>query len=167
MIRDEWLQPAATGPVCGPDLESTEGFVLLGDATRPRPEKRDGQIIRPAQEPDWADVVKRASALLGSSRDLRIVHLLARGLTHTEGLSGLRDSLQLICGLLEKFWEPLHPELVFEGEPDPILRINALAAFAVLNPNPLNADFLEDLATAGKVLNWVLDHSFGLKEPDY
>jgi type VI secretion system protein ImpA len=74
--------------------------------------------------------VKRASTLLDRSRDLRIVLLMTRGLARTEGLPGLRDGLGLARDLLANFWEPLHPGLEFDGEPDPVLRTNALTGFA-------------------------------------
>lgn len=130
MIREEWLQPAANGPACGPNLEYDQDYLALEEASRGRPETQYGDTVTPAKEPDWDDVVKRALALLDRSRDLRITHLLTRGLVRTQGLSGLRDGLRLAQGLLENFWEPLHPQLEFEGEADPVLRLNALAVLA-------------------------------------
>ncbi|MDQ6620838.1 MAG: type VI secretion system ImpA family N-terminal domain-containing protein, partial [Pseudomonadota bacterium] len=73
---------------------------------------------------------EHASALLNRTRDLRLVLLLTRALTNTEGLSGLGEGLRLCCDLLEQFWDSVHPQLEFEGEPDPIVRINAVTVFA-------------------------------------
>jgi type VI secretion system protein ImpA len=129
VIRQEWLQPAAPEAACGPNLEYDGEFLALEDAARGRPEQQYGATVIAAQEPDWPDVVKRASKLLDRSRDLRIVLLLARGLTRIEGLAGLRDALGLARDLLANFWEPLHPQLEFDGESDPVLRMNALTAF--------------------------------------
>lgn len=130
MIRQEWLQAASPEAPCGPNLQYDQDFLALEQAARGREEQQYGDTVIPAQEPDWADVVKRASALLDRSRDLRIVHLLTRGLTRVEGLVGLRDGLGLARDLLERFWEPVHPQLTDEGEPDPVLRANAVGSFA-------------------------------------
>ena len=130
MIRQEWLQPAADGPACGPNLEYDQEYLALEEAGRGRPEQQYGETVIPEQEPDWIEVVKRATALLDRTRDLRVVQLLTRGLTRTQGLPGLRDGLVLTRNLLDTFWEPLHPQLDFEGEPDPVLRANALSTFA-------------------------------------
>jgi type VI secretion system protein ImpA len=130
VIHAEWLQPAPDGSACGPNLEYDQDYLALEEASRGRPEQQYGDTVIPAQEPDWDDVVKRASALLGRSRDLRIAHLLTRGLVRTQGVVGLRDGLQLVQGLLETFWDTLHPQLEFEGEADPVMRMNALTMFA-------------------------------------
>ena len=132
MIRQEWLQPLAAGPPCGPNLEYDQEFLALEEAaTGPPGNSSTATTVIPAKEPDWADVVERASALLDRTRDLRIVLLLTRGLTRTEGLSGLRDGLALARGPpREASGSRFIPQLDFDGEPDPILRMNALATFA-------------------------------------
>jgi type VI secretion system protein ImpA len=130
VIRQEWLQPVAPDAPCGPNLEYEQDFLALDQATRGKEEQQYGKTVIPAEEPDWADVVARASGLMNRSRDLRVIVHLTRGLTKTQGLGGLRDGLSLCRGLLENFWEPLHPQLVVEGEADPLMRLNALASFA-------------------------------------
>ena len=130
MIRQEWLQAASPEAPCGPDLQYDQDFLALEQAARGRDEQQYGDTVIPAEEPDWVDVVKRASALLDRSRDLRVVHLLTRGLTRVKGLVGLRDGLGLARDLLDRFWDPLHPQLTDEGEPDPVLRANAVGSFA-------------------------------------
>jgi type VI secretion system protein ImpA len=130
VIRQQWLQPAASGPACGPDLEYDPDFLALQEAVRGRPEQQYGDTVIAAVEPDWNDVIARAAALLDRSRDIRIAHCLVRGLTRTAGIGGLRDGLVFIRELVDRFWDSVHPGLEFEGEPDPVLRLNALAALA-------------------------------------
>ncbi|MEO8345035.1 MAG: type VI secretion system protein TssA [Betaproteobacteria bacterium] len=130
MIRQEWLQPVAGEAPCGPNLEYEQDFLALEQAARGKEEQQYGDTVIPSEAPDWGDVVERASTLLDRSRDLRIVQQLTRGLTATEGLAGLRDGLKLASDLLASFWEPLHPQLVFDGEPDPVMRANALTSYA-------------------------------------
>jgi len=129
VIRQAWLQPVAPDAPCGPNLEYEQDFLALEQAARGKDEQQYGKTVIPAEAPDWADVVDRATSLLDRSRDLRIVLHLTRGLTSTQGLVGLRDGLALIRDLLENFWEPLHPQLFVDGEADPVMRINALASF--------------------------------------
>jgi type VI secretion system protein ImpA len=129
LIRQEWLQAATPEAPCGPNLQYEQDFLALEQAARGREEQQYGETVIAAQEPDWVDVVKRASALLDRSRDIRIVHLLTRGLTRVEGMGGLRDGLGLARDLLDRFWDPVHPQLTDEGEPDPVLRANAVGSF--------------------------------------
>jgi type VI secretion system protein ImpA len=130
MIREEWLQPAAPEAPCGLNLEYDQEYLALEDAGRARPDQQFGETVIPAREPDWPDVIRRASTLLDRTRDLRIVLLLTRGLTRTESLPGLRDGLGLARDLLAKFWDALHPWLEPDAGPDPVLRTNALNGFA-------------------------------------
>ena len=129
VIRQEWLQPLAPDAPCGPNLEYEQDFLALEQATKGREEQQYGTFKEAAVAPDWTDVVNRATALLDRSRDLRTVLYLTRGLVSTQGLAGLRDGLALARELLANFWEPLHPQLVVDGEPDPFMRMNALASF--------------------------------------
>ncbi len=129
MIRQEWLLAASPEAPCGPDLSYDADFLALEAAARGKPEQQYGETTIPAEEPVWADVTTRATALLDRSRDLRIVCYLARGLTRTTGLPGAAAAMRLARDLLDQFWEPLHPQLEFEGEPDPVIRANAAAEF--------------------------------------
>lgn len=130
MIRESWLTEISPDAPCGPDLEYDADFLALERAAQGKPEQQYGETVIPAEEPVWADVVERASAALERTRDVRVVHLLARGLTHTQGLPGFVAALGLLRDLLDKFWDPLHPGLVVDGEADPLMRMNALGAFA-------------------------------------
>lgn len=58
------------------------------------------------------------------SKDLQISAWLAEALVIEHGFAGLRDSLKLVAGLQNKFWETLYPEI---DEGDEEGRANALA----------------------------------------
>lgn len=61
---------------------------------------------------DWAQVSRLATeALTGKSKDLQIAAWLTEALLRQEGIKGLRDGLTLLHGLLERYWDGLHPEL--------------------------------------------------------
>ena len=133
MIRESWLTEISPDAPCGPDLEYDQDYLALERAAQGKAEQQYGATVIPAEEPVWADVVDRATAALERTRDVRIVHLLSRGLTHTQGLPGFASALQLTRDLLDRFWDPVHPRLVVDDEADPMMRMNALGAYAALD----------------------------------
>jgi type VI secretion system protein ImpA len=61
---------------------------------------------------DWPVVIKLASdSLAARSKDLQLAVWLAEAMLKREGISGFRESIDLIRGLIENFWECLYPEL--------------------------------------------------------
>jgi type VI secretion system protein ImpA len=64
---------------------------------------------------------------LRRSRDLRVAGYLTRSAVHTDGLVGLASGLKLVQGLLETFWDTVHPQLDKEDNNDPTMRINSIA----------------------------------------
>lgn len=139
---EQLLAEASESPPCGPDLEYDAAFLELEQAALGKPEQQYGDTVVPAEEPAWADVRKRAPALLARSKDLRVATLLARALVCTEGFAGLKPGFDLIHGLLERYWDQLHPQLDPDDDNDPVMRMNALAALA--DPDGL----LKDLRNA-------------------
>jgi type VI secretion system protein ImpA len=78
------------------------------------------------QQPNWAEIRDETLAILATSKDLRILALLAAASLRT-------DDLAIFCGLLDvaadwvdQYWESLYPGLDDEG----LFRRNALACFA-------------------------------------
>lgn len=107
---ESWLHPLPddTAP-CGPDLEYDNAFLELAQAAQGKPETQ----FEAAVPPDWRDVRKRCEYLLESSRDLRIAMYWLRSLLHLEGVVGLAPGLHLLSGLMNSFWDSVHPQ------PDP------------------------------------------------
>lgn len=118
-----WLQPLAAdeGP-CGPDLEYDNDFLALTQAAAGRPETQ----FQAAVPPDWRGVRGQAEALMERSRDLRVAIFWVRACTRLEGFVALPDGLRLLHGLLDAFWETLHPQ-PDPDDGDPYARMNALA----------------------------------------
>lgn len=114
-------------PPCGPNLEHDLSFFELEEAARGKAEQRTGDAVKPAEDPNWAKVVDRAQAILHRSKDLRVAVQLTRALACTEGIPGLATGLSLIHGLLERYWEGIHPLLEADRGDDPTERLNALA----------------------------------------
>lgn len=117
---------------CGPNLEYDPHFVALATAARGKEEQQLGDNITPAEQPDWGAVRQQAESLLMRSKDARIAVLLVRALVRVNNLSGLRDGLRLLQGLLDRYWDHLHP--VDPDDPDDFTyRLNALAPLGDTN----------------------------------
>ena len=121
------LQETAEQPPCGPDLEYDAAFRDLELAAQGKPEQQFGTTVVAAEEPAWGQVRDDALALLKRSKDLRVAALLVRALVRTEGFAALLSGLQLILGLLERYWDGVYPLLEAEEDNDPTMRMNALA----------------------------------------
>lgn len=120
---DGWLQPLPDDAApCGPDLEYDNDFLALNQAAAGRPETQ----FEAAVPPDWRDVRVRCEALMERTRDLRVAVTWVRACVHLEGFAALPEGLRLLHGLLDAFWESLHP-LPDPDDGDPYARMNALA----------------------------------------
>jgi type VI secretion system protein ImpA len=121
------------------DLEYDPTFIALEEKTKGTPEKEfDGKIIQEAKAPNWHEIRQEAAALLTRTHDLRIAVVLLRALLHTEGLIGLSAGLDLLHGLMDRYWDTLFPRLDPAENNDPIQRINILMTLcsreAILGP---------------------------------
>ena len=125
-LINELLAPINAANPCGENLEYDADFLALEQAFLGKTEQQFGSTIIPAQTPDWILVERLACSLLTRTKDLRIMLYLTRSWTQLRGLQGYADGLGLIYQTLENYWSSLFPPLEFEGEIDPLLRINAL-----------------------------------------
>lgn len=120
------LEPVAADDPAGPDLEYDPDFLAAFQAAEGTPERRMGDTVVAAEEPDWRRVQTLASGLLGRSKDLRVAVLLARAALRTSGIEGLAHGLALVRGLAERHWDWLHPQLDPSDDNDPTARVNCL-----------------------------------------
>ncbi len=127
---DQLLAEASESPPCGPDLEYDAAFLELEQASRGKPEQQYGDTLVPAEEPAWPQVRRIAEQLLGRTKDLRIATMLVQALVFTEGFQGLKPGCDLLVGLIERYWDQVHPQLDPDDDNDPIMRMNALAPLA-------------------------------------
>jgi type VI secretion system protein ImpA len=119
-IVDTWLGPLADS-ACGEDLEYDNEFLEMTQAAAGKPETTFG----PAEPPDWRQVRRLAESLFDRTRDVRIAVYWARAMLRTEGAASLPDSLRLVRGLLERYWDEVHPR-PDPDDGDPYARLNAL-----------------------------------------
>ncbi len=114
----------------GPNLEFDADFGALERAAQGKPEQQYGDTIIPAEDPDWKDVERQASALLERTRDVRVLTQLAVARLHVAGLPAFAEVVSMTRQLLEARWDDIHPQLDPEEDNDPTLRANALLALA-------------------------------------
>jgi len=116
-----YLDAVSADAPCGADLEfEVDALVIQAEG---QPEKVMGSSVIAAVEPDWKVLQKAAFKVLERSRDVRLSVLLTRVLTHTHGFVGLDQGVSLTNGLLQRYWEQVHPQ---EDEGEFIGRINVL-----------------------------------------
>ncbi|WBS00602.1 type VI secretion system protein TssA [Pseudoduganella sp. SL102] len=126
---DALLAPVEGPSPCGPYLEY-EPIDELERFAAGKGEQRLGDVVVPAEEPDWSAVRDRAVELFKTTKDLRVAVLLTRALVRTAQLAGLAEGLALVHGLLDRYWDGVHPPLAIDGEHDPHVRMNVLATLA-------------------------------------
>nr|WP_175799188.1 type VI secretion system protein TssA [Burkholderia anthina] len=124
------LAEVAPDAPCGANLEYDAEFMQLQQRATPRAEQQYGDTLIPAETPDWRAVERLALALGERTKDLRVAAYLARSWTEQHGIPGYADGLAVVAGLLERWWDELHPRLDADGEPDPTPRMTALADVA-------------------------------------
>ncbi len=112
---------------CGDDLEYDPAYGALERAAQGKAEQQIGDTVVPAEPPEWADVRAKALGLFERTKDLRVALHLTRALARTEGWTGFRDGLVVVKGLLERYWDGVHPRLDPDDDNDPTLRVNVIA----------------------------------------
>lgn len=123
---EELLKPISNAKPCGEDLSYDAGLQELDVLIKGKPET---QFSR-AEEPDWKLLHERCLELWGRSKDLRVATTLSLAALKTDGLPAFRESLALIKGMLDGYWEIFYPLLDPADNNDPTQRVNLIAALA-------------------------------------
>lgn len=123
---DQLLQPVSEEDPTGEDLEYDLEFGELERAAEGKPEHVMGDDVVPAEDPNWRDVQAKALELFARTKDLRVGIHLTRSTMNLEGFTGLANGLALIRGMLENYWEGVHPKLDEEDDNDPTMRVNSM-----------------------------------------
>jgi len=161
------------GSVCGPELEYTDDYRELIDRAAPvtlNPETGEGftreELEHRGERPDdtllrkipWPEVKRDAMELLGKSNDILIAEVLCRALLNADGFAGLHAGLKVFAGLIDGFWEYLHPS----GVP---YRLNIIASLG--EPDPDKQSLVFHIRRAGLVELSELQRVFSLKDIEY
>nr|WP_242500566.1 type VI secretion system protein TssA [Tropicimonas sp. IMCC6043] len=113
----------------GANLEYETVFTELEIAAQPGEERQMGNEIVAAEEPDYADVIRKARIVLEQSHDLRAAIYLAHAELRRNGFPGFAEAVGYIRGCLSDFWDSCHPQLD-EDDGDPTMRVNAVQGLA-------------------------------------
>ncbi|ESQ09452.1 MAG TPA: type VI secretion system protein TssA [Chromatiaceae bacterium] len=130
---DALLKPVSADLPAGEDLEYDPAFLEIVRLAEGTPERVMGETIIPAEEPNWHQLESACTGILLRSKDLRIALLLLRALIRTASLPGFQSGIQLLIGMLERYWDNLHPGLDAADDNDPTERISVLAS--LVDPN--------------------------------
>jgi type VI secretion system protein ImpA len=119
-LRQDLLNPIPGANPSGQDLHYAPVFDEIREARREEqavgPKDRQDIWARDLKKADWPLVIKRAGELLATqSKDLQVAAWLTEALLKLEGYPGLKAGLDLLKGLVERFWDTLYPE-VEEGD---------------------------------------------------
>ncbi|MFL6675083.1 MAG: type VI secretion system protein TssA [Massilia sp.] len=108
---EQILTPVGPARPCGDDLAFSSELDEIAQARQADdPSLEQGPWVTTLKEADWKFVTRRCAQLLEQrSKDLQLAVWLAESSAKTDGLRGLADSLLLIAGLCERFWDDLYP----------------------------------------------------------
>ncbi len=113
---DAYLTPISEDRPSGEDLRYTAVYEQIKEARRFDDPLDQGEWKTELKTADWDKVISLAGgALKGQTKDLQIAAWLLEALVITEGFRGLTTGLNLMTGLLDRFWETLYP-LIEEGD---------------------------------------------------
>ena len=145
-VAPEWLAPVATDQPSGPSLEYDAEFAVLAARLAPKAEVQYGQFKASAADPDWKEIERDCRRLMLRSKDIHVLVWFTRSRTRQAGAQGFLQGLSALQQVCEHFGETIHPQLCIEGELDPLVRANALAALC--DPEGLLEDVREVVIVA-------------------
>lgn len=113
----ELLEPIPGPNPGGADLRYDPVSAQIREARRFEEELEQGVWKREVKKADYPLVIRLATeALRERGKDLQVAAWLTEALTHQYGYEGLRQGLELVCRLLERYWETLHPGIDEDGD---------------------------------------------------
>ncbi len=111
-LRNDLLNPIPGENPSGQSLRYAPVYDKIKDARREDDDAAQGDWKRERKVADWPLVIKTIGETLATkSKDLQLAAWLTEALLKTQGVGGLRDGLDLLKGLVEGFWDTLHPEM--------------------------------------------------------
>lgn len=144
------MQPIAADEPCGPSLEYDAEYAVLLARLNPGTEAQYGPFVGVPEAPNWAEIERDCRRLLLRTKDINLLVWLCRARTRLAQAAGLVQMLSTLHAMLRAWPDTLHPQKVIEGELDPAVRANALAALA--DPDGLLGDVRDVVAATQTVL---------------
>lgn len=132
---DALLQPISDEYPSGESLRYSGLYDEISEARRADDTLNRGDWQEELKVADYRRVIDLAvPALTSRSKDLQVAAWLSESLVKQFGFPGLRDSLKLMAGFQDRFWETLHPEIEDgdqEGRANAIEWIDTQTTFAL------------------------------------
>ncbi|MES2532933.1 MAG: type VI secretion system ImpA family N-terminal domain-containing protein [Pseudomonadota bacterium] len=144
------MQPVTSNEPCGPSLEYDAEFAVLQARLTPGTEAQYGQFVGVPEAPNWAEIERDCRRLMWRTKDINLMVSLCRARTRLAQAGGLVQMLSTLHAMLKAWPEAMHPQRTIDGEPDPAVRANALAALA--DPDGLLGDVRDIVAATQTVL---------------
>src|SRR4051812_16014205 len=111
-LRNDLLNPISAEKPAGDNLRYDPLYDKIKEARRQEEAGPQGDWKREVKIADWPLTIKLiGEALATKTKDLQLAAWLAEAMLWREGAAGLRETLDVIRGFLENFWEGLYPEL--------------------------------------------------------
>lgn len=117
---EELLSPIAADHPCGAPMRFDPVFTAIRlDREEDDPTLPMRQWERPLKVADWPSVERRAIEFLRvRSKDLQMAAWTLEAWFRQRELAGLCEGLQLLTGLLERYWDTVHPVIDEDGDCD-------------------------------------------------
>ncbi len=129
------LQPISEESPAGENLRYSGLYDEITEARREDDVLGQGAWASELKTADHQRVIDLAvPALTSQTKDMQIAAWLSEALIRRHGFTGLRDSLKLMTGLQERFWDTVHPEVDEgdqEGRANAISWMDSQGAFAI------------------------------------
>ncbi len=115
---DAILAPIPGDNPAGEDLRYNPVYEEIKEARRSDDALNRGDWQHEIKRSDWDKVITvSVNALTKKTKDLQIAAWLTEALINTEAFEGLAAGLQILTGLMVKYWEQLYP-LIEDGDLD-------------------------------------------------
>jgi len=138
------MQPVSEDTPSGEPLQYSGLYDEIRESRRADEKLEQGEWQIQLKVADYRQVINVAvPALAKQTKDLQVAAWLSESLVYEHGFAGLRDSLKLLIGLQENFWETLYPEIDegdMEGRANAIEWMEAQTAFAIKNAKITGAE---------------------------
>lgn len=111
-LPSDLLNPVPGANPSGANLRYAPVYDKIKEARREEEEVPQGDWEYARKKADYPLVVKLCvESFRSQSKDLQLAAWLTEALLKMEAIAGLTQGLELIRGLIENFWDTLHPEL--------------------------------------------------------
>ena len=161
---DDYLTPVSDDDPTGPDLEYDPDRIAIQAAF----ETSFGDSPGQGADTNWSDVISNIGLQLGRSKDIWLAVYMMRAGAQAGNLGIIRTGAEVLAGLLELYWDTIHPrldEVGIQGRATPCSSLSKIADFI----GPLRRTILVSHARLGQYSGADFERleQNGDVEPDY